>query len=195
MKEDGPADECFISVDVETSGPIPGLYSLLSIGACVVRSGEERPPEESAGTFYCTLKPLEEAGSDPEALAVAGLSLEELARTGTSPEQAMGRFEEWVAASCGGGKPVFVGLNAAFDWSFINYYFHRFLGRNPFGFSALDIKSLYMGAVGSSWADTKSSRMSAALSIAAGKASHHALEDAQAQAKLFIAIRERKDRI
>jgi DNA polymerase III epsilon subunit-like protein len=134
---------------------------------------------------------LEEAGSDPAALAVAGLPLEELARTGSSPEEAMGRFEEWVAGACGRAKPVFVGLNAAFDWSFVNYYFHRFLGRNPFGFSALDIKSLYMGAVGSSWADTKSSRMSAALGIPAGEASHHALEDAQAQAKLFIAIRER----
>ncbi len=192
MKEDGPVAECFISVDVETSGPIPGLYSLLSIGACIIRSGAERTPEETAGTFYCTLKPLEEAGSDPEALAVAGLSLEELARVGNSPEEAMSRFEEWVTAACGGGKPVFVGLNASFDWSFVNYYFHRFLGRNPFGFAALDIKSLYMGVVGGSWADTRSSRMVATLGIPADEASHHALEDAQAQAKLFTAIRDRR---
>jgi len=29
-------DELYVSVDVETSGPIPGEYSLLSIGACLV---------------------------------------------------------------------------------------------------------------------------------------------------------------
>ncbi|MGB9037337.1 MAG: 3'-5' exonuclease, partial [Acinetobacter calcoaceticus] len=29
-----PKKEIFISVDVETSGPIPGIYDLLSIGAC-----------------------------------------------------------------------------------------------------------------------------------------------------------------
>ena len=28
--------EIFVSIDVETSGPIPGEYSLLSIGACLV---------------------------------------------------------------------------------------------------------------------------------------------------------------
>ena len=41
---------------------------------------------------------------------------------------------------------VFVGFNAPFDWSFVNYYFHRFLGHNPFGFTAVDIKAYYMGA-------------------------------------------------
>jgi ribonuclease T len=33
--------EVFISVDVETAGPIPGEYSLLSIGACRVDDDTE----------------------------------------------------------------------------------------------------------------------------------------------------------
>ncbi|WP_268747167.1 hypothetical protein [Sphingobium sp. Ant17] len=33
--------EIFVSVDVETAGPIPGEYSLLSIGACSVFAPEE----------------------------------------------------------------------------------------------------------------------------------------------------------
>jgi DNA polymerase III epsilon subunit-like protein len=191
----GPSGECFISVDVETSGPIPGEFSLLSIGACIAQLPSDRAAA-GAGfvTFYCTLKPIEGAGSDPEALAVTGFSLDDLAQTGKRPEEAMLGFEQWVAAAAGSAKPVFVGLNAPFDWSFINYYFHRFLGRNPFGFSALDIKSLYMGMMGGAWGDTKSSRMAEALGIEHGKLSHHALDDAQVQTELFIAICARSKR-
>lgn len=177
--------ECFISVDVETSGPIPPDFSLLSIGACAVASARDAV---NAATFYCTVKPLAGAGSDPAALKVTGLSLDDLARTGKEPAEAMLSFEEWVTATASEFSPVFVGLNAAFDWSFINYYFHRFLGRNPFGFSALDIKSMYLGATGCSWADTRSSQMSKALGLRHGKMSHQALDDALAQAELFKAI-------
>lgn len=56
------------------------------------------------------------------------------------------QFQGWVERAAGAdGVPVFVGLNAPFDWSFINYYFHYLLKSNPFGFAALDIKALYMG--------------------------------------------------
>jgi ribonuclease T len=186
-----PSVECFISVDVETSGPIPGEFSLLSIGACVVHLNSDVSMTGAYdSTFYCTLSPLEGARSDPAALEVAGLSLDELTRTGKKPEEAMLGLEEWLSKVAEGMKPVFVGLNAPFDWSFINYYFHRFLGRNPFGFSAVDIKSLYMGATGSNWEGTKSSRIAATLGVSRGKMSHHALEDAQLQAKLFVAIRK-----
>ncbi len=192
LKKEEPIAESYISVDVETSGPIPGSFSLLSIGACLVRSAAAFVTAEAPqSTFYCTLKPIDGAGSDPAAIAVAGFSLEDLAQSGSSPEEAMASLEKWVLTVCGDTKPVFVGLNAAFDWSFINYYFHRFVGRNPFGFSALDIKSLYMGLMGSAWSETRSSLMAESLGIPHGKMSHHALEDAKVQAELFIAIRNR----
>jgi len=43
----------FISVDIECSGPIPGEYSMLSLGACVV--GHE---DNNNYTFYIEMKPL-----------------------------------------------------------------------------------------------------------------------------------------
>jgi hypothetical protein len=54
--------EIFISVDVETAGPIPGEFSLLSIGACDVF--------EPAKTFACALRPVNR-NFDPKALLLA----------------------------------------------------------------------------------------------------------------------------
>lgn len=172
--------EVYISVDVETSGPIPGVYSMLTIGACNVY--------EPGQIFSCELKPIS-ANADPEAMAVTGLSIETLARDGLRPEIAMGQFQDWVASiTSADDAPVFVGLNAPFDWSFINYYFHYYLKSNPFGFAALDIKALYMGATGSSWAGTRSSQMAARLHPKTD-GNHQALHDAQYQAELFRLIR------
>lgn len=58
----------------------------------------------------------------------------------------MAKFRDCLPGTCGGKQPVFVGFNAGFDWSFVNWYFLRFLGENPFGFAPLDIKSYYMGS-------------------------------------------------
>ncbi|MFG9942580.1 hypothetical protein ACG3RN_16135 [Pseudomonas aeruginosa] len=58
----------------------------------------------------------------------------------------MQRFKVWVEqVTPEGARAVFVGFNASFDWSFVNHYFHYFLGENPLVFAALDIKSMYFG--------------------------------------------------
>ncbi|WP_198085098.1 3'-5' exonuclease [Variovorax sp. E3] len=175
--------EVFLSVDVETSGPIPGEFSLLTIGACDVYDLRQ--------TFSCELKPTTR-NADPKALEVTGLSLDRLESDGLEPVTAMLEFRAWVLRVAGpDALPVFVGFNAPFDWSFVNYYFHRYLGENPFGFAALDIKSMYMGAFGSRWADTRSSQIAAALHPTL-KGDHEALHDAQYQAELFRLIQQRK---
>lgn len=172
--------EILFSVDVETAGPIPGEYSLLSIGACDI-DNENRD-------FACDLKPINR-NVDPAALEVTGLSLDVLEQTGLRPEEAMERFEEWAKGLARHGESlVFVGFNAPFDWSFVNYYFHRFRGENPFGFTALDIKAYYMGATGCDWADTRSSRIAASLKPRR-TSGHKALQDALYQAELFRLIR------
>ena len=172
--------EIFVSVDVETAGPIPGEFSLLSIGACSVFAPEE--------AFSCQLKPIGDK-FEPQALEVTGLSLSTLAQTGDEPCLAMEKFARWLEDLGGDDATiVFVGFNAPFDWSFINYYFHRFLGKNPFGFTALDIKALYMGATSCSWADTRSSRIAQRVSPTL-TGTHDALADARYQAEIFRLIR------
>ena len=171
----------FVSVDVEASGPIPGVYSLLAIGACAV-DGDE--------TFSCEIKPLND-NADPRAMEVTGMSLEALKEDGLDPTHAMQRFGKWLRGlRAVGGPLVFVGLNAPFDWSFINYYFHRFAGGNPFGHTALDIKAYYMGVTGCRWSEATSSAMSRVLKPQLAP-NHQALQDARFQAELYRLIRSK----
>ena len=173
--------EVFISVDVETAGPIPGEFSLLSIGACAI--------DNKSQTFGCEIKPINH-NADPMALKISGLSLESLEQIGLAPEEAMKQFANWLKGLTRAGETlVFVGFNAPFDWSFVNYYFHKFVGENPFGISALDIKAYYMGAAACRWSDTKSSRMAATLQPQR-QPNHSALHDAEYQAELFRLIRK-----
>ncbi len=171
--------ETYISVDIETAGPFPSRYSLLSIGACLV--------DEPSAAFYVELQPVNEE-ADAGALAVGGLSLAALAETGVPPRAALVQFEAWVLAHTPeGSRPVFVGFNAAFDWMFINDYFHRFLGHNPFGHNALDIKAFYMGMTGVRWSQTTLAHVAAHLNQPCSL-THNALADAQVQAQLFGAL-------
>ena len=168
--------ETYISVDVETSGPYPGEYSMLAIGACVVDDPDK--------TFYVELKPVNDHETE-EAMAIHKLSLAELAERGLEPAEAMKFFKDWLAAQTPAGqRAIFVGFNAAFDWMFVNDYFHRFLGYNPFGHAALDIKSFYMGATGVAWAETTMRNVSPRY-LDHQHLTHQALRDALDQADIF----------
>lgn len=167
--------EVYISVDVESSGPIPGVYSMLSIGACVVGN-----PDIS---FYAELKPLSDKAI-PEALRVSGFDLNRLAQEGEEPEAAVRRFIAWVEEAAKGGRAVFVGFNGCYDWQFVNWYAMQFAGKNPFGFGGIDIKSYYMGKAAVSWAETTSSQLPVEFQPET-RQTHNALDDARAQASIF----------
>jgi hypothetical protein len=118
-------------------------------------------------------------------MQVTGLDLDIIERDGIDPQIAMQRFAAWITESVGREvEPIFVGFNAPFDWSFINFYFHRYYGSNPFGHSALDIKAVFMGHTGCDWAETSSRKMASQLGVRA-TGDHNALHDALFQAELF----------
>jgi DNA polymerase III epsilon subunit-like protein len=175
---------CFISVDVEASGSVPPTYSMLSVGACLV--------DNDSVTFRRLLRPISK-NADPKALSVSRFSMDDLEKVGVDPRHAMREFADWVTEKAAGRTAVFVGLNAAFDWAFVNYYFVTYVGTNPFGFAPLDIKAYYAGASGADWMDARSSRMTEHLG-AKKKSTHDALDDAIAQAELFRLTREKLGR-
>jgi ribonuclease T len=168
--------ETFISVDIECSGPIVGKHSLLQVGACIVDL-----PEMS---FNAIVQPISDE-ADAEAMRIVGKPLAYFRKNGQKPRQVLQQFKRWLERD---STPVFVGFNAAFDWSFINWYFLEFIGSNPFGVAPLDIKAYYAGASGVSWVDTRSSRLPDDLK-APGDHTHDALADAIEQADMFRRIR------
>jgi DNA polymerase III epsilon subunit-like protein len=123
-----------------------------------------------------------------DAEAVHKLPRADLERRGRPPAEAMARFAEWIEATAEGSRPVMVGFNAPFDWMFVADYFYRFLGRNPLGISALDLKSLFMGRFGvASWSETTKAHVARFVPVSLPH-THNALDDARMQAELGRAL-------
>ena len=122
----------------------------------VFPAGDRRLLGVLSGTeFLRRTQTCQPCHSSPEALESCGFSMEKLAVEGVDPAEAMQRFETWLQEVLPTGQsPIFVGFNAPFDWMFVNDYFHRFLGHNPFGHAAIDIKSYYMGLAKVPWEET-----------------------------------------
>ncbi len=185
----------FVSIDVEASGPVPGLFNLVSIGATIVRRREDKwalDPED----FYVELKPCF-PGFDPDAMKIHGIPREHLEETGVEPKEAMTRLREWSLERHGSepGRPVFVGHNALFDWSYINYYFVYTGVKNPYGYDGLDTKALAMGTLGIPWNDCRKNILERLLPIPKhdDAEAHKADYDARYQAEILRALLGRLD--
>lgn len=135
----------YVMVDVESDGPIPGDYSMVCFGAVLVEPALSR-------TFYGQLKPISERWV-PEALAISGFSRTDVLAF-DDPVEVMTRFDEWLKENAK-DRLLFISDNNGFDWQFINWYFHHFLGRNPFGHSSTNLGSLYKGLVKDTFASFK----------------------------------------
>lgn len=177
--------EIYFSVDIESAGPIPGKYSMLSLGACVVG--------KPLTSFYVEFKPISSA-LVPAAMTVSGFDLKILRKTGVAPKRAMSDFAKWIEKAAGGKKIVFVGFNGTYDWQFVNWYFETYLGRNPFGFGGIDIKSYYMGLTGLLWGQTTSSQLPAEFQPDRPQ-THNALDDARAQASIFEKMKAKTESV
>lgn len=128
-----------VVVDVESDGPVPGsdMFSMVCFGAVVVNPKLDL-------TFYGETAPISKRW-DPEALAISGFSREQHLDF-EPPERDMKEFGRWIKdISPKGGRAILISDNLAYDWQFINYYFHRFEGSNPFGFSGRRIGDLFAG--------------------------------------------------
>lgn len=174
---------CFISIDIEATGPTPGTHSMFEIGATLV--------EEPGHDFSAEITLLPEAGFEQAALDAIGKTRAELERPdfGSAPPLVMQTFSDWVHAETSArGRPVFVANSAPFDWMFVAWYFEKFGVQNPFGHTALDMKAYFMGKTGCDWGEATLYRMAEFSGIPFVGLPHRALDDAIIQGKIFSAL-------
>ena len=159
-------------VDVESDGPAPGLFSMVSFGAVLVDGRFET-------SCYGEVKPISDK-YDPVALAVSGVSREEHLKF-ACPIEVMSYFYRWVKETNVKGRPIMWSDNIAYDWQFINYYFHAFnKDKNPFGYSGRRIGDYYCGMKRDTRAPWKFLRKT--------KHTHHPVDDARGNAEAMWAM-------
>ena len=179
--------ELYFSVDIEANGPIPGEYSMLSIGAAAFD-----PDGKMLDTFSINLSPLEGAKEHPETMAwwkTNWSAYEESRKNQVDPKAAMFQFSNWVKKTCEKfeGRPVFVAYPAGFDFTFIYWYLVRFTGECCFGFSCLDMKSFAMPVLGVSFHNAVKRIMPKSW-FSTKKHTHIAIDDAIEQGELFMGM-------
>jgi hypothetical protein len=160
----------WIMVDIEADGPIPGDYSMIEIGAVIIN-------EKLDKTFYGSLAPISNAWI-PDALKVTGHSREDTLKF-NQPIDTMSSFKKWIESNST-GRNMFISDNNGFDWQFVNWYFHHFLGDNPFGFSSTNLGSFYKGLEKNFFVNFKHLRKT--------KHTHNPVDDAKGNAEAFLAL-------
>lgn len=186
----------YVSVDIESSGPTPGKYSCLSIGACIVGDIDKQ--------FYAELKPISD-NYIYEAMKVGCLGLkclenisdeiynpksnlfepkkvlELLKEKGEDPKIAMRKFANWIKENTKGFKAVEVAAPVKFDGMFTAWYFDNFYeNENPLGYNGENINSFYRGLKKDLNVSVKELDIKIENIVL-----HNALDDAIMQAKKF----------
>jgi hypothetical protein len=173
--------EVYVSTDTETDGPVPGLYSLLSLA-----SAAYSPTGELLGTFSANLETLPDAQAHPQTMAwwesqqeAWNASRQNL----QAPEQVMKDYLAWLESLP--GQPIFVGFPAAYDFMFVQWYLVRFTGEMPFQHAALDIKTYAMAVLKVPYNRTTKRNLPKRWH-SRHPHTHQALDDAIEQGCLFI---------
>jgi len=180
--------EVYVSVDVETDGPIPGPHSMLSLGAAafVVDWAEAMAPAVTmVGTFSANLETLPGAVGDPATMKWWQSEPVAWAACRVEPRPAadvMRGFAAWLDGLP--GRAAFVAYPAGFDFTWVYWYLVRFTGQSPFSHAALDMKTMAMTLLGTPFRDTSKRVFPARWSVAA-RHSHVAVEDALEQGEIF----------
>lgn len=176
----------YISIDVECTGPVPGLFSMISLGAAAFnREGEV------IDTFMVNLDEIFGSRQDPATMRFWQDNPVAYLRTKENPvpaQEGTVAFYNWYETL---ENPVFVFMPQKFDGLFVYWYLQTFIETLNFVNTpdAIDVKTMAMVALGAenpyfaskrSWPKTwKNKKITH---------NHVAVDDAKEQGEQFIKI-------
>ena len=182
-------EERYISVDVEADGPVPGLHSMLSLGAAAYNVWGQH-----VGKFSANLETLPDATTDDRTMAWWKGQPEAWKRARERPQEPKKVMENFHLFALGdgprrSGRPVMVTYPAAFDAMWVTWYLHAFTSGDPFRRRCIDLKTLAMQLLGGGYANAAKRNMPANW-FSGRRHSHVAVQDAIEQGELFVNIVE-----
>lgn len=185
--------ETIVSVDIECTGPCPGLHSMISLGAVACHADvHEESGYKVVDEFSVNLQEMPGLTRDLDTMAFWAKNPEAWEASTKDPvdaEQAMRQLKKWLSNLPAQGRPVFCAYPAGFDFTFVYWYFHKFTGSCPFGFQALDMKSYSHALLGKNFRHAAKRNMPDEWFPAGMPHTHVALDDAREQAYLFFQMR------
>lgn len=183
-------DALYISIDVESDGPCPGIHNLLSFGAAAFLKGKPLVTFERNIALLPDCKPSHKTMREFWQRDAKHQALYDLTRVNTvDPEDFCRDLIAWARnlSEETGYKAVFVAAPATFDYKWLDYYLHRFIGDNPFGFaSCVDIKSYLFGRMDRQFAEVTKRNYKKSWFPKGHKHTHVAVEDAIEQGHIFV---------
>lgn len=187
--------EIYFSTDIETTGPIPGSNSMISLGSVAMqRDGKH------LSTFEMNLNEIHGSTRDKDTMKFWGKNPEAWEYCTTNavhPLQVMNKFVAWVekVSKENNAKPVFVAYPAGFDFMFTYWYMIRFVGRSPFGFSCIDMKTYAMSLLGDNYRNISKKTMPKSWFDYSLPHNHTPLDDAIEQGYTFIQMLNERERV
>jgi len=177
--------EIFVSVDIEADGPSPGPNSMLSFAAVALDIDRN-----NFGEFERNLMVLDGAQQNKKTMTEFWANFPEMyeatRQNMVHPNQAMEEFKKWLNGLRKHGIPIFVAYPLGFDYKFIDWYMNKFLGKNAFGISGIDMKSFAMAMLGTNFKETNKGSFPKRWRPKNMPHTHLAIDDAKEQGQVFI---------
>lgn len=192
----------YFSLDIETDGPIPGVNSMLQLGCAAFTEGNGIKP---ISTFSMNIQKLDDAVEDAKTMQFWKANekiYESFKMNANPPAYAMSAFSDWIEGISKARsmreeinyKPVAVAYPPGFDFTFIYWYFFKFLGSCPFSRRCIDISSYYAGMTKKDFHACYKRNFNKSWFSTEHKHTHYAVDDAIEQGILFInMVRDNRD--